>query len=1259
MNRLATSLFLLLCLVVSAPTLADDRVIAQWELANVDQASPFPGVVHGAVHRDHGLWFDGANNYVDLGNAAALKTKGDMAISVWVRLQAKSFPTGDRNWTILDCERFQAQGFMFRVNGADGRIMYRANQKGSDQMAWSDSSLTNGQTYHIVYTQRGDEGVIYLNGIPGSAFKVLPVAGGDAPLTISSGSQAFEGLIYEVSLYKRALAEREVVTLFRLHQETYGSEVSPWKLPAADHAAAEWESLARGLHLSRPPSGWVLTSSNGDFTSMYSECAIDGDLNTAWRSFLPTTDQWIDLAWDFPMTVDRVNVLPHESSELKEFELFAWQRDDWVSIAKHQSDGQQHTFSFDPLRTERVRLVMKNSSPGIASIREIAAYGPEQPMVTIDSSTHRWEYVSVDAKSKDPPASPVNVTVESCEITPSKPKPGNALQVKLKLRPQSRLPADTPLVLTIGERELDFKRSDYTVLREILRPTIGADGSIMVDQTIYLPVHAPHGKIDVMLHSAPGHAMQLVDVDDGRIAQIDVRRFERDPQPDETQRTSKLDNSNGAVITIDGKPTPPIMFALQCPSFKRFHHYSQAGGVKIYHLQIYPYRISAGVSLTHHDGTQWVNLMKDKGADYKTHNYAFVAGHIRNLLRIDPDAYVIIQMDMRTSSDWRAEHPGASLITHNGNESHESFCAKQFRDEAESYVTDLVRYVEKQPWHNRVVGYLVELAEPEGVLSGYEEGVGDYNPQAIEAFRKYIRDKYSSEENLRQAYGDVSLTFEEIYPTYAKISANGDQDGCFLHPVKQRLAIDYHAFLSTLVPRFLTDHLAATIKRMTDGRILVGSYWGYMTHDLTFDGWYSHQMNHCDLPYVLQSPNIDFFASPFSYSYPARHAGEPPRVFQTVGALRLNGKLQIPECDHRTFRAAVTINGRNFSRADSLALIRRDVGTALMHGSGAWFSDWTNNDRNDRRRTEPYFLDEQLLSEISQMRSAYQRTINEPRKQVAEMAVLVSGPTHFYHDNNAAPIYTELVRKMMYTQIGNIGAPYHELVLNDIEKPQVQEDYKCYIFLNAFYLTDEQREIVESLKRDGKTLVWIYAPGYVTDTDLSVDYIESLTGFKTGVEFKLQPLTYMTSNTSHTILSGVEPGSYGGSTGQVSPRFYVTDPEAEVLGSYSDGRAAFVARDFGTHKSVYCTSTFMTTAMLRNILRYAGCHIYVEDDIYIDATHNVIMVTNTFEKERTVKVNLPRKCDVSELVHETPVASGVRSFEVALPRSSTLIYNLQ
>ena len=47
-----------------------------------------------------------------------------MTITVWIRFKAKSFPASDTNWTILDCERYQAHGFLLRVNGSEWALMH-------------------------------------------------------------------------------------------------------------------------------------------------------------------------------------------------------------------------------------------------------------------------------------------------------------------------------------------------------------------------------------------------------------------------------------------------------------------------------------------------------------------------------------------------------------------------------------------------------------------------------------------------------------------------------------------------------------------------------------------------------------------------------------------------------------------------------------------------------------------------------------------------------------------------------------------------------------------------------------------------------------------------------------------------------------------------------------------------------------------------------------------------------------------------------
>lgn len=489
--------------------------------------------------------------------------------------------------------------------------------------------------------------------------------------------------------------------------------------------------------------------------------------------------------------------------------------------------------------------------------------------------------------------------------------------------------------------------------------------------------------------------------------------------------------------------------------------------------------------------------------------------------------------------------------------------------------------------------------------------------------------------------------------------AAGADDGCFLDPHTQRLAIDYHAFISSLVPELLME-LGGIVKGLTDGRALVGSYWAYMVEDITH-GQISHQCSHAYLPHVLASPALDFFASPFNYWHPARHAGEPYLTFQPHDALRVNGKLHIPECDHRTFRCAQRDRGRNRSREETLSLIRRDLGTALMHGMGAWFSDWTNNDSKDRSASEPFFTDDQILDEIAALRGAYEGSLDRQRRTDAEAAVFVSGTSYYFHDGNAEPIYRDIVCETLYYNMNRIGAPYDQLILEDIQKPEVQEGYRCYLFINAFYLTESQRAVIEGLKRDGKTLVWVYAPGYVRDTGLSLASIEEVTGFQVAVAHEKQTLSCRPLLEAHPLTQGLADRLYGGLGGEVSPRFTIAEPSpgVVVLGRYPDGKAALAVRDAGTHKSVYSAVPYLPTGLIRNVLRFAGCHVYVDEDIVMDASNGILMLTNTFERRRDLLVRLPQRCDVLDLLTNQPVARQTDRFQAALPPGETALFRLR
>src|SRR5690606_12793259 len=107
---------------------------------------------------------------------------------------------------------------------------------------------------------------------------------------------------------------------------------------------------------------------------------------------------------------------------------------------------------------------------------------------------------------------------------------------------------------------------------------------------------------------------------------------------------------------------------------------------------------------------------------------------------------------------------------------------------------------------------------------------------------------------------------------------------------------------------------------------------------------------------------------------------------------------------------------------------------------------------------------------------------------------------------------------------------------------------------------------IEKLKRDGKTLLWFYAPGYVSDKGNNVDAISRLTGFGTRVKEDVTEKLHMdVGNIKHPLTNGLEKSSFTTVISpsikhihpeEINPVFYVDDSRAEILARYADGKAA-------------------------------------------------------------------------------------------------------
>ena len=237
-------------------------------------------------------------------------------------------------------------------------------------------------------------------------------------------------------------------------------------------------------------------------------------------------------------------------------------------------------------------------------------------------------------------------------------------------------------------------------------------------------------------------------------------------------------------------------------------------------------------------------------------------------------------------------------------------------------------------------------------------------------------------------------------------------------------------------------------------------------------------------------------------------------------------------------------------------------------------------------------------------------------------------------------------------EAARMGAPFDVYLLSDIANPALP-DYKLYIFLNAFKLDDDLRQSIEATVRcEGRTAVWVYAPGYVTDSGFSEDSMAALTGLTIRVSDEELPAELTITAQDHAITSASPPSRED--AWALSPTFVVDDPQVTVLGTTAD-RPTLAVREFADWRSVYSMLP-LRRELLLGLCRYVGVHVYSETfDPFFANTSYAMIHTSTEGMKRIV---LPGEADVTELVTGNEIGAGLSVIEERLPTGVTRIYRM-
>ena len=723
---------------------------------------------------------------------------------------------------------------------------------------------------------------------------------------------------------------------------------------------------------------------------------------------------------------------------------------------------------------------------------------------------------------------------------------------------------------------------------------------------------------------------------------------------------ARIGYPNGqAAFLLDNQVTTPFFWRyISLANPERLYMTEHYSGIRIHQFLLYGRLIDAGPP-------NWQE------------RFAELDRSIRTLLGVNPQALVVVLWDLRPTHQWLQENPGEMLVTAFGKPEGVSFASARYRRECLDFTRAVVEYLKAQPYWDRVIGFHPwTCGMPDSVTGGVADNlwqtdrskitVGDFNPQALERFRDFLRKRYQNNaDELRRAWRKPDITFDTATPDIKELTAPTADDGVFRDPAAGRMPFDYMDFIPTMLSS-LTVEMCRLTKEMTGGTRINFVHYGFLiAHMQSYNnpgGLFNN--NNFDLPELLRDSAIDGYVGAASYS--GRLAGTPFLTYFPWSSFRLNGRMYLPDDDNRYYQSGTKNYGHNRSIRESKAIARRNLGADITRNFGSWFADMS---QATGALAVSWTGEREIAEMIGEMNRLYQQAQQTGYRSAAEIAVIFSADSPRYLDMFHGPtLSNNLINWMYYPEFFRLGAPFDVYLTSDLHHPDFPRQYKLYVMMNAFYLSDADRKRIDELKKSGTTFLWFYAPGYVGENGLDVRQVEKLTGIKVetieGKErMSATPLPHRLTEglpAQYRLTASIFPATATRKmhADEFGPKFRIIDPAAETAAQFADGKAALAVRDFGDWKSVYSVVPRLERPVLRNICRLAGVHLYIDADIIFDANRNFVVLHNGYDQERSFKLALPRRTTVRDAFSNRVIAENTDTVQVVMEPSSTLIYRL-
>jgi len=700
------------------------------------------------------------------------------------------------------------------------------------------------------------------------------------------------------------------------------------------------------------------------------------------------------------------------------------------------------------------------------------------------------------------------------------------------------------------------------------------------------------------------------------------------------------------TLFLNGKPDPGLMHWNRRPTPEDVAVFRDSGIHLFSFMGTLPIREAPDIPASYADGLAPVPELTDE----------FLDATLAMFETADPRAAMLIRFRITTPVWWRERHPERMIRYYDietgkfDRAPHASISDPEWLELVRRAIADRVEYLEAK-WGHRVWGYHPGLCCCAENAYTWGNAVADYSAPHLAAFRRRLERQYPSIAALNAAWHGTFRTFDEVeFPDPAMfLGTTAGDASVLLDPETQQAGADFMRFNSEAMADAVVFQARAVknaLRRLGRKKIC-GAFYGYANlpanqTDTFCAGHHAHEA-------VLDSPDIDMLCAPIGYS--ERNPGGCAVPQALPGSIALHGKLYYAEEDTRYHLARDRNDCVSGSERETADLMLRNFLDAWRSGGAIWWMDLFG---------EGWYRDPWFRNPLRKCRE-FAAPLLASRESTAQIAFFVSDLSPVYERAVPVTLSGALVEQQL-EEMAACGAPCDLFRLEDLPLLAASgrlPQYRLAVVTNAYAIGDALRKTIdETLKKDGRTVLWLAFPGIVREGKLSAEAVSDLTGIR---------LTAV--HTRNSLLTETWPGgrrTVYGLGRNIAPHLVSADPEAETLGwfvqgvdSVCPGRSnggALAARKFAEWRSVWSASPGIPAELIGRMAGQSGVHIYSRHGDQVFAASGWFGIASKSTGSRLIF--LPGKRTVRDAFTGEPVAENADRFRLRMKRGECRLFLL-